>query len=1056
MSATAQRKHAGSGDVGCGKTPIDKIQSALGFVQPHDRDVWVKVGMAVHAELGEDGFWLWDNWSQGAESYHAASAKSVWKSFRRGKVGIGTLFYAAKQNGWAWDKPEKRLTAAEVEAMKQASRLKAEAAAAEKAREQAAAADLAAAIWNEAQPATEHPYLTRKGVKAHGLRVGKWDVVNHETGEIRTITPLALLVPIKDRTGRIHSLQAIYPRKVGDRDKDYLKSGAKAGHFHAIGKPKEHDGRKVWVLAEGYATGASLHECTGHAVLVCFDAGNLLPVAASIRERQSDALILIAADDDRWTRKPDGTPYNPGVKAATEAAQEVGGHLAVPRFASLDGEPTDWNDLHQREGSVPVIEQIFKALKAGPIAIEEDPAAEPSPADASRPEQGVETQEAAQDETEQGFDDLMAAVRKAGTKDELVALADTIKTQRMRVADIAVLSGEFMNAFKHVTGATLTKRQVDEMLAPKKGRAATKDVDENDECIRENPHFRVLGHKRKVYYFYQYRKRQVLEYTGRDLSTSASLIELAELSWWEGRYPGSAGGINRDTAVNALLRIAEERGVYDDTRRRGRGAWWDRGRFVAHLGNRLLVDGQDMPLGAIKSSYVYEAGTLLADLHDAPLSSQDGKRLLEIAKKFRWEKKVAADLLCGWIFLAPICGALKWRPHVWLTGSAGSGKTSIVSEFSYKLIPEGVPIFGNGDSTEAGFRQELDSDARPILIDESESDDMRARSRIENIIAMLRQSSSDSGAKTYRGSAGGKPMSFLVRSMAMLSSIGIALKQQQDIERIAVLALKSKRDDDGDAPDWASIKSELKWISDDSSISERVFRRAVDMVPIIAESIDRFSKVIADHPSFGTQRHGDQYGTLLAGCWCLTHDRAPTADEAASVVAEHDWGEHQAKHGEEPEDLMATLLGCPVVLERGVRTSIGVLIAIAAGRQVEDERLKDLTFREANAQLHTYGMKVTADVLRVHPSNKQLEHLLANTKFATGLHERMKRIKGASTWGGKTFRIGEASKNGVHIPIDTVFAASDEEKEAEALPSPHFNPYVPDENPVFDHHGAER
>jgi nucleoid-associated protein YgaU len=31
-------------------------------------------------------------------------------------------------------------------------------------------------------------------------------------------------------------------------------------------------------------------------------------------------------------------------------------------------------------------------------------------------------------------------------------------------------------------------------------------------------------------------------------------------------------------------------------------------------------------------------------------------------------------LLAGWIALAPICGAMRWRPHLWLTAAAGAGK----------------------------------------------------------------------------------------------------------------------------------------------------------------------------------------------------------------------------------------------------------------------------------------------------------------------------------------------------------------------------------------------
>lgn len=359
---------------------LEKVQSALNFVCPDDRETWVRVGMAIKSEIAEDGEWLWHDWSKGASSYREADAKAVWRSVKAGgKVGIGSLFHLAKENGWSWTRPERRLSPADIAAMREASRLKAEAAAAEKAADQAKAAELAAAIWNGADPGTAHPYLIRKRVSAHGLRVGVWDVVNQETGEVRRVSSNALLVPIKDRTGRIHSLQAILPSKPANgTDKLYLAGGAKAGNFYAIGKPQDINGRKVFILTEGFATAASIHEATGHAALVCFDAGNLLPVAVAIRERQPDAIILLAADDDRFTARKDGTPYNPGVDAATKAAQEVGGLLAVPQFDSLDGEPTDWNDLACREGADVVAEQIAATLAGAPVQAEAEPDDEPA------------------------------------------------------------------------------------------------------------------------------------------------------------------------------------------------------------------------------------------------------------------------------------------------------------------------------------------------------------------------------------------------------------------------------------------------------------------------------------------------------------------------------------------------------------------------------------------------------------------------------------------------------------------------------------------------------
>lgn len=248
-------------------------------------------------------------------------------------------------------------------------RRRAERDAAEAAR-RAAAAERAQAIWDAALPlvgSDSHPYLQRKGVKPHGVRLGRWETVSIETGEVRLVSDMALLVPICDRTRKLHSLQAIFPNDKNPlrRGKDFLRDGEKRGMFHAIGTPKEVDGRRVFVLAEGYATAASVHEATGHCVLTCFDAGNLLPVAKALRERQPKALIVFAADNDRWTTEP---LANPGVHHATFAAQEVGGVVAIPTFVDLEDHPTDFNDLALLEGADMVADFITRAIHGEPAA----------------------------------------------------------------------------------------------------------------------------------------------------------------------------------------------------------------------------------------------------------------------------------------------------------------------------------------------------------------------------------------------------------------------------------------------------------------------------------------------------------------------------------------------------------------------------------------------------------------------------------------------------------------------------------------------------------------
>jgi putative DNA primase/helicase len=245
---------------------------------------------------------------------------------------------------------------AEADAKLEAARKRREAA--ERAR-QGEAARRANEILATAPAADDaHRYLVRKGVRAHGLRVGRWVKTDDETGDVWLDVPDALLVPVMNQAGKVMNLQAIFPDKhpkLG-RDKDFLRNGKKKGGFHLIGAPKP--GAMV-VICEGYATGASIHECTGWTVAVAFDAGNLVAVAEALADAMAGHTFLIAADNDQWTTQP---KPNPGVYHATEAGKVINCRVVVPQFADLDGEPTDFNDLHQREGAAEVVRQLGAAI----------------------------------------------------------------------------------------------------------------------------------------------------------------------------------------------------------------------------------------------------------------------------------------------------------------------------------------------------------------------------------------------------------------------------------------------------------------------------------------------------------------------------------------------------------------------------------------------------------------------------------------------------------------------------------------------------------------------
>ncbi len=182
----------------------------------------------------------------------------------------------------------------------------------------------AQALWRNATPTIGHPYLTKKGIQPHGLRV---------SGDV-------LLVPMVDFNGEIWSVQRIYP----DGSKWFFGGGRVKGLAYTL------IGNDIYVVCEGYATGASIHEATGATVLVAYNSGNLAAVCKTLRQQRPTASIIVAADNDKWKTRPDGQATNPGIAYATSAAQAIGARVIVPEFKDTTTKPTDFNDLAALEG----------------------------------------------------------------------------------------------------------------------------------------------------------------------------------------------------------------------------------------------------------------------------------------------------------------------------------------------------------------------------------------------------------------------------------------------------------------------------------------------------------------------------------------------------------------------------------------------------------------------------------------------------------------------------------------------------------------------------------
>lgn len=294
-------------------------------------------------------------------------------------------------------------------------------------------AEKVAARWDtlSASPSTgQNAYLSRKGVEAHGV---KFD------GE-------RLIVPVRDVDGKLWSIQTISPDE--GAPKLFEKGGRKGANMHVIGEIKA--GTEV-LVAEGYATGASLHQATGKPVAVAFDSGNLDAVVGALKQRYPTSPIYVLGDDDR-AQLP-----NVGYDKAVAAARNHQVGVAFPQFLE-SGKLSDFNDLHVNEGLAAVKAQVDKATSLSMEQSREQAAltlaaGRPPIAERERPErEGFERREGSEQLTPRdgvigaahvaqaaqvGGPVAHTAVQAIGALDAAKVASDVVQGKEVKALDVA-------------------------------------------------------------------------------------------------------------------------------------------------------------------------------------------------------------------------------------------------------------------------------------------------------------------------------------------------------------------------------------------------------------------------------------------------------------------------------------------------------------------------------------------------------------------------------------------------------------------------------------------
>lgn len=301
----------------------------------------------------------------------------------------------------------------------------------------------------------------------------------------------------------------------------------------------------------------------------------------------------------------------------------------------------------------------------------------------------------------------------------------------------------------------------------------------------------------------------------RDL-TLARLTALFGSDWVESRFVGSNEKGNRVfRGLEAGLffgGLCQRCGIWSEDRRRGPGTWRDADGTVLLNAEEGLIDAatgtalsQDE---RVRNGVLYDVvrksdrvgmavAALLQDTGQSPADA-----LLRHFQAWGYATTTAPYLLATWTAVAALLPALPIRPHMWVYGRAGSGKTSLAASITSTMAGGCISIDGGATAhTPAGLRQSIGAASLPIIFDEAEvhsSTDPRLIERARAVIswalsqARAGYTSSGDGANTI-GSSRGTPSGRALVSQAVTSWCWLSISppelQEADRGRLVLLEM---------------------------------------------------------------------------------------------------------------------------------------------------------------------------------------------------------------------------------------------------------------------------
>ena len=338
------------------------------------------------------------------------------------------------------------------------------------------------------------------------------------------------------------------------------------------------------------------------------------------------------------------------------------------------------------------------------------------------------------------------------------------------------------------------------------------------ERLASNGEFRVLGLVGSSVAI-RIKSGIVLEYSRVSMTQPATLIAIAPLVYWAGVMGGDGETLSTAQARklgDTLLRAADAKGPWDKANSYGRGAVrLPGGQIVYHLGDRLLVDGEERSLDDDEITWMAEPGIPLAP----PATDAECHSMALAVMSYRWGRMMDGQRLLGWMVSAIVGGALEWRPHIQITAPSGQGKSWLLREVVGSLM--GPLLQRIADASSAALARMTAHASLPFSFDEAEP----SAQWVLELLSLMRISAGGEGQRIRVDMQTGGVQVQAPRFSALLSNVSAPDMSRADASRVVSVKLGAE------VEDWPAVEASiLGAMTHAAGVRSRIIREAPTIV----------------------------------------------------------------------------------------------------------------------------------------------------------------------------------------------------------------------------------